>query len=243
MKQKWKNNKIFQYIISKDGFKLCFLFSICIAVYGGVILTVNTSDIFSAFLTAFSFDVFQALFFALFFYNTYVTITVVNKDLLNYIYRLKSKSNYVKSVIGLSVLSNLYLLLLFLLVFLTAYNFLGPGISFNSSINLGYFIFFFARFFVILILLCICMIYLYLSVKNKLYIVIAILFLMLLLSKDSLRISQPYLLIPFSLLDATIVFPNIQTEAFLTVLFILFLAIILLCFYTYIKKSRRFDIL
>ena len=114
MKQKWKNKEMFQYIISKDNFKLCFLFAICISVYGGAILVTNTQNVFSAFLLSFSFPIFQILFFALFFYNTYMTLTIVNRDLHNYIYRLGSKANYINSSIRLSILSNLYLLLLFL---------------------------------------------------------------------------------------------------------------------------------
>ncbi len=145
------------------------MFAICISVYGGAILVTNTQNVFSAFLLSFSFPIFfQILFFALFFYNTYMTLTIVNRDLHNYIYRLGSKANYINSSIRLSILSNLYLLLLFLLMFLTAYNFLGPGISFNGEIDLGYFFFFFFRYFMIWILTCIILSYLYLISKVKL---------------------------------------------------------------------------
>ena len=189
MKQKWKNKEMFQYIISKDNFKFCFLFAICISVYGGAILVTNTQNVFSAFLLSFSFPIFQILFFALFFYNTYMTLTIVNRDLHNYIYRLGSKANYINSSIRLSILSNLYLLLLFLLMFLTAYNFLGPGISFNGEIDLGYFFFFFFRYFMIWILTCIILSYLYLISKVKLSYVFSCVFL------DAI-LGYSYLLVP-----------------------------------------------
>lgn len=242
MKQKWKNKEMFQYIISKDNFKLCFLFAICISVYGGAILATNTQNVFSAFLLSFSFSIFQILFFALFFYNTYTTLTIVNRDLHNYIYRLGSKANYINSSIRLSILSNLYLLLLFLLMFLTAYNFLGPGISFNGEIDLGYFFFFFFRYFMIWILTCIILSYLYLISKVKLSYVFSCLFLVAILGYSYLLVPYQYLFFPGSLLDAYAQFPSFSIQLILSISFIIVLILVLFLLYFYSRKNKGFDI-
>lgn len=242
MKQKWKNKEMFQYIISKDNFKLCFLFAICISVYGGAILATNTQNVFSAFLLSFSFSIFQILFFALFFYNTYTTLTIVNRDLHNYIYRLGSKANYINSSIRLSILSNLYLLLLFLLMFLTAYNFLGPGISFNGEIDLGYFFFFFFRYFMIWILTCIILSYLYLISKVKLSYVFSCLFLVAILGYSYLLVPYQYLFFPGSLLDAYAQFPSFSIQLILSISFIIVLIMALFLLYFYSRKNKGFDI-
>ena len=242
MKQKWKNKEMFQYIISKDNFKLCFLFAICISVYGGAILATNTQNVFSAFLLSFSFSIFQILFFALFFYNTYTTLTIVNRDLHNYIYRLGSKANYINSSIRLSILSNLYLLLLFLLMFLTAYNFLGPGISFNGEIDLGYFFFFFFRYFMIWILTCIILSYLYLISKVKLSYVFSCVFLVAILGYSYLLVPYQYLFFPGSLLDAYAQFPSFSIQLILSISFIIVLIMVLFLLYFYSRKNKGFDI-
>lgn len=242
MKQKWKNKEMFQYIISKDNFKFCFLFAICISVYGGAILATNTQNVFSAFLLSFSFSIFQILFFALFFYNTYTTLTIVNRDLHNYIYRLGSKANYINSSIRLSILSNLYLLLLFLLMFLTAYNFLGPGISFNGEIDLGYFFFFFFRYFMIWILTCIILSYLYLISKVKLSYVFSCLFLVAILGYSYLLVPYQYLFFPGSLLDAYAQFPSFSIQLILSISFIIVLIMVLFLLYFYSRKNKGFDI-
>ena len=242
MKQKWKNKEMFQYIISKDNFKLCFLFAICISVYGGAILVTNTQNVFSAFLLSFSFPIFQILFFALFFYNTYMTLTIVNRDLHNYIYRLGSKANYINSSIRLSILSNLYLLLLFLLMFLTAYNFLGPGISFNGEIDLGYFFFFFFRYFMIWILTCIILSYLYLISKVKLSYVFSCVFLIAILGYSYLLVPYQYLFFPGSLLDAYAQFPSFSIQLILSISFIIVLIMVLFLLYFYSRKNKGFDI-
>lgn len=233
---------MFQYIISKDNFKLCFLFAICISVYGGAILATNTQNVFSAFLLSFSFSIFQILFFALFFYNTYTTLTIVNRDLHNYIYRLGSKANYINSSIRLSILSNLYLLLLFLLMFLTAYNFLGPGISFNGEIDLGYFFFFFFRYFMIWILTCIILSYLYLISKVKLSYVFSCLFLVAILGYSYLLVPYQYLFFPGSLLDAYAQFPSFSIQLILSISFIIVLIMVLFLLYFYSRKNKGFDI-
>ena len=242
MKQKWKNKEMFQYIISKDNFKFCFLFAICISVYGGAILATNTQNVFSAFLLSFSFSIFQILFFALFFYNTYTTLTIVNRDLHNYIYRLGSKANYINSSIRLSILSNLYLLLLFLLMFLTAYNFLGPGISFNGEIDLGYFFFFFFRYFMIWILTCIILSYLYLISKVKLSYVFSCVFLVAILGYSYLLVPYQYLFFPGSLLDAYAQFPSFSIQLILSISFIIVLIMVLFLLYFYSRKNKGFDI-
>lgn len=233
---------MFQYIISKDNFKLCFLFAICISVYGGAILATNTQNVFSAFLLSFSFSIFQILFFALFFYNTYTTLTIVNRDLHNYIYRLGSKANYINSSIRLSILSNLYLLLLFLLMFLTAYNFLGPGISFNGEIDLGYFFFFFFRYFMIWILTCIILSYLYLISKVTLSYVFSCLFLVAILGYSYLLVPYQYLFFPGSLLDAYAQFPSFSIQLILSISFIVVLIMVLFLLYFYSRKNKGFDI-
>lgn len=233
---------MFQYIISKDNFKLCFLFAICISVYGGAILATNSQNVFSAFLLSFSFSIFQILFFALFFYNTYTTLTIVNRDLHNYIYRLGSKANYINSSIRLSILSNLYLLLLFLLMFLTAYNFLGPGISFNGEIDLGYFFFFFFRYFMIWILTCIILSYLYLISKVKLSYVFSCLFLVAILGYSYLLVPYQYLFFPGSLLDAYAQFPSFSIQLILSISFIIVLIMVLFLLYFYSRKNKGFDI-
>ena len=233
---------MFQYIISKDNFKLCFLFAICISVYGGAILVTNTQNVFSAFLLSFSFSIFQILFFALFFYNTYTTLTIVNRDLHNYIYRLGSKANYINSSIRLSILSNLYLLLLFLLMFLTAYNFLGPGISFNGEIDLGYFFFFFFRYFMIWILTCIILSYLYLISKVKLSYVFSCVFLVAILGYSYLLVPYQYLFFPGSLLDAYAQFPSFSIQLILSISFIIVLIMVLFLLYFYSRKNKGFDI-
>lgn len=233
---------MFQYIISKDNFKLCFLFAVCISVYGGAILATNTQNVFSAFLLSFSFSIFQILFFALFFYNTYTTLTIVNRDLHNYIYRLGSKANYINSSIRLSILSNLYLLLLFLLMFLTAYNFLGPGISFNGEIDLGYFFFFFFRYFMIWILTCIILSYLYLISKVKLSYVFSCLFLVAILGYSYLLVPYQYLFFPGSLLDAYAQFPSFSIQLILSISFIIVLIMVLFLLYFYSRKNKGFDI-
>lgn len=233
---------MFQYIISKDNFKLCFLFAICISVYGGAILATNTQNVFSAFLLSFSFSIFQILFFALFFYNTYTTLTIVNRDLHNYIYRLGSKANYINSSIRLSILSNLYLLLLFLLMFLTAYNFLGPGISFNGEIDLGYFFFFFFRYFMIWILTCIILSYLYLISKVKLSYVFSCVFLVAILGYSYLLVPYQYLFFPGSLLDAYAQFPSFSIQLILSISFIIVLIMVLFLLYFYSRKNKGFDI-
>lgn len=167
MKKSLVNKNVILHLFSSDKFKGIFLCSIVIAFYGGAILSSSDYNFTMNIKTVLSYNFFALLFFILFCYNSYQTLSIVNRDFKFIIYRTKSKLQYINQSFKLIFISNMYLLLIFSLLFLTIYNIIGPGFSLIKMGNILELIIYIIKYFIITSFLIYFLIYLKIYMKKN----------------------------------------------------------------------------
>lgn len=151
---------ILNTITNSEWYKLIYVLSLILAIYGGLVLSINSDDFISAVLKVFQFPIFNLLLFSLFFLNTLHVSVSFNRDFSFYIIRLGSRKKYVRKLLQLVTLMNLFHLLIFFLLFLLFLNLnyfgkINIELYQNYSIsNLTYMLFFLTRYILILLLVC-----------------------------------------------------------------------------------------
>lgn len=125
---------ILNSITKEEKFKVIYMFSIILALYGSYVLASGTRTMIEATLITFTFPIFNLLFFLLVLLNSYNTYKSFSKEFDSYIIRLKTKRNYLKEIIYLILFSNILLIIMFLLLFFTFLLFFkGCNIGTNIS--------------------------------------------------------------------------------------------------------------
>lgn len=129
MKNKIHNQvNIINYIVSTERFKVIFIMTIILALYGSVILGKGSKNFIDAVIIPFQFSIFNIFMFSLLFLNTFNTYSTFDKHFSNYIIRLESKNNYLKEQIKNTIILNVFYLILFFLLFFIFLNLSKTGI-------------------------------------------------------------------------------------------------------------------
>ncbi len=125
---------ILNSITKEESFKVVYIFSIILALYGSYVLASGTKTMIESTLVTFTFPIFNLLFFLLVLLNSYNTYKSFSKEFDSYIIRLKTKRDYLKELIYLILFSNILLIIMFLLLFYTFLLFFkGCNIGINIS--------------------------------------------------------------------------------------------------------------
>ncbi len=160
MKSKIHNRAaILKYIISKERFKGLYFLTLVLAVYGAWILGLGSDNFWDSILIPFQFFLFNILLFCIFSMNILSFCETFSKEFSYYISRLQTKKRYLKELMINSMLLQLYLLILFIILFvafkllfssasMTIYEIEGLGIT-----NLQFLLFYLFRYFLLLFLL------------------------------------------------------------------------------------------
>ena len=85
---------ILNSITKEESFKVVYIFSIILALYGSYVLASETKTMIESTLVTFTFPIFNLLFFLLVLLNSYNTYKSFSKEFDSYIIRLKTKRDY-----------------------------------------------------------------------------------------------------------------------------------------------------
>lgn len=247
MKNKLHNQlQILNYISSTDRFKVIFIMTVVLSLYGSIILSAGTKNIIDAIYIPFQFEIFNILMFSLILLNTLNTCTVFNEDFSLYIIRLKTKNNYIKEALKNVIILNLFYLLLFFLLYfsiLYVYKFGNIQIysySYYGISNLSYIIFYLARYVVISILISSISTILYVNFKNKITLALDSLFLVGFMITHA-SVKENFTLIPWSYFNGTI-YDSFMKEVSFTILFLFSLELIIYIAYHLTLKLKKINI-
>lgn len=184
MKSKWHNQiKLLNYIAATDKFRIIFLLTIFLALYGGIVLGISTNNFIDSILIPLQFPIFNIFMFALLFLNTLNTCSIFNKEFSFYIIRLNTKKKYVYELLKTVLSVNLLLLVLFFLIFFIILNLFKLGnieihTFQNYSIsNLSYVVFYLFRYICFAMIICLISVILFINFKEKLTLLLDSIFL------------------------------------------------------------------
>lgn len=247
MKNKYHNEfTIFKYLVSTDRYKAIFGITLIFALYGSVALGVPTDDFCSSVLVPFQFYIFNIFLFVLFFLNQLNVCSTFQKEFSSYIIRLKTKREYIKTLLRLSALAHLYqILILFLLMmvifWLTTFHQLSIEPYMNYSIsNIVYVIFYMVRYTIFSLMIILISTLGFVWLKDKILIVLQAGFLALLFigSYSDATIHEHISLSIWNYFQG-ISYSSFSLEVTSSIAMLLVLEIILLVFYSFCIKSKR----
>ncbi len=249
MKTKLHNQlKILNYISSTDRFKVIFIMTVVLSLYGSVVLSNGTENIIDAISIAFQYEIFNIFMFSLLLLNTLNTCTVFSEDFNLYIIRLKTKNNYIKETLKNVVFLNLFYLLLFFLLYfsiLYVYKFGKIQIYFYSDYgisNLSYIIFYLVRYIVIGILISAISTMIYINFKSKITLVLDSIFLVgFMITPYYASAKNNFTLIPWNYFNGT-VYDSFIKEVSFTILFLFSLEFAIYIAYHLTLKLKRINI-
>ncbi len=119
MKAKFKNDiDMLNYFASTSVFKFNFLCGLLLCLYGAFILCINQNNFIDSIIFPFQFPIFNTIFLSLFIINSLNTCYEFNKNMKFVIIRLNNIENYLKKLLKINILMNLYYLLILLLMYL-----------------------------------------------------------------------------------------------------------------------------
>ena len=90
---------ILNSITKEESFKVVYIFSIILALYGSYVLASGTKTMIESTLVTFTFPIFNLLFFLLVLLNSYNTYKSFSKEFDSYIIRLKTKRDYYNIIV------------------------------------------------------------------------------------------------------------------------------------------------
>lgn len=250
MKNKYRNElKIINYITTTERYKAIFLVSIIISLYGGFILGGATENFFNSLLVPLQFPMFNVFFFAVIILNNINVCSIFKNSFPNYIMRLKSRKEYIKSIIRLSMIMFLFhflIILLFILMCLFLINMTNFDIenyaSYGTS-NLIYVIFYLFRYIIFGILLTIIFSLIYINTNTKITLMFGGGFLLLMFYFGNIiQIRDSFSLSIWSYYTKTL-YSTFGLEISSSVFMILLLEIIIAVLYFFSNKNKRFSIL
>lgn len=240
-----KINPLFDYITTTSRFKTIFLLYCLLAIYGSVILSIQMNNFFDGILMVFQFPIFNICFFALLFLNTIYIINTVSKQFEYYIIRLQTKRNYLSKLLKIVLVINIYMMLLFLIVYFAFYNLFHFGAFAIYSYqhydisNAVYSVFYLFRYLLFAVLLSLIIIFLKLRIKENGFLSIMILFLIgfLMFPNSGATVSSFQLLIwrYFSLT----VYESFGVELMNSLLFLILLELCISFSYYGLTKPRK----
>ena len=242
LKNKLHNQfQIFNYLVSTNKFKLLFLISLILCIYGTIGLTSLDDTYIDTAITSFQFYIFNVFLFLVLFLNTLNTFTTFNKEFSNYIIRAK-----------LSLLPCYsYFIFLFILIFIIYFMFLNvlklnnikivPFIHYNIN-NLIYLLFYLFRYFIYALLIIIITTIIYINFKEKITLGISTLFLVGFLDeKFDASLVDTIILKPWSYFS-TVWYKNFQIEIKYSIIYFLLLIFLVIILYFVTLKNKKWEI-
>ena len=249
MKMKIKNRlSLLNYISTTPKFKLLFIMLFFIAFYGSNVSGTSVKNIIDSILVTIQFPIFNMIFLLLILLNTYNTCSTISKKFSFYIIRLKSKKAYYIEMMKISLIMNLFYLILFLIIYAAFKVFFSPGYfsidnynNYNIN-NLMYLLFYFVRYILYIFLVTNIMTMLFVSTKNIFILII------------DLIMSGMYLIVP---IDGEIKnnftlnfwkyfnglsYDSFNTELKYSLIYLILLIVINIFLYNIIKKRKGINI-
>lgn len=250
MKNKYRNEwKMIQYILSTERYKFIFILSILLSLYGGFVLGVPRENFIDSLLKPFTFYFFSIFFFALAFINNMNVCAILKEDFPYYVLRLKTKKEYVKMVIRLSIMLFficfiVVLAFLLMCLFLTTFHNIeiSPYKTYSIT-NLSYCLFHFLRYFLYGMLLIVISSLLYVNTNTKIVIGYAALILAFIfvnnVSISFVNIAPYFATSYFSQVN----FPSFSIEVIWSLGILIALEVIVLLLYRITIKNKRIEVL
>ena len=191
MKNKYHNElKILSYIISTEKYKVIFFCSLILALYGSLVLGITADNFLDSILIPLRFPIFNIFMFAIIFVNNINTCTTFQNDFSFYIIRLKSKKEYIRTLIRLTIYMYLFhilviLLFIFIIFLLTTFKNIAIYTYQNYTINnLIYTCFYLIRYIIFGLLLTIISSLIYINTNEKVILTLDFIFLIFFLDMD-----------------------------------------------------------
>ncbi|MCM1370967.1 MAG: hypothetical protein NC181_03655 [Clostridium sp.] len=246
MKSKIHNQiKIFNYIVSTERFKIIFIMTIALALYGGFVLGESAENFIDCIILTFQFFMFNIFMFALLFLNTLNTCSTFTKDFANYIIRLKTKKTYVKELLKNSIVLNLFHLLIFLILYFTILNFKRFGFfgihNYNNYEinNLIYMIFYVFRYVIYAVLITIVSALIFVNFKDKITMLLNSIFLVGFgMHSFDVTIKNYFSFNIWDYFNETY-YSSFMTELSSSILFLLIIEIIIMIVYKVTIKNKK----
>jgi len=250
MKNKYRNElKIISYITSTERYKGFFLISIILSLYGSLVLGSRQDNFFDSLLVPLQFSMFNVFLFAIIFLNNMNACSIFKKEFPDYILRLKTKKEYVKTLIKLSAVMFLFqfiiiLLLMLIPLILTTFNDLSSHLYQNYTINnIIYLLFYCIRYMVYGILLTMISTLIFANTNSKVVLVVNGTFLLLMFYfGQAVSFQSNFSLSIWSYFKMTI-YSTFSLELASSVFMALILEIIVIGLYILSIKNRKLSIL
>lgn len=246
MKDKWHNQiKILNYITSTDKYKVIFILSIFLALYGAIVLSVSCPNFIDAILIPFQFYMFNIFAFSLLFANTLNISSLFKNKFSFYVIRLENKKNYIKETLKTNIIVYSFHFLIILLLFFMALNlskFNNNGIHMYNTYtvsNLSYTIFYLLRYYIIGLFITLISSLIYINFNEKATILLNIIFLTGFIAINQLVISKNVFSLSIWTYFVNKQYSSFTTELNYTILFILILEIITIILYRITIKNRK----
>ncbi len=245
MKIKWRNQiKMLNYITSTERFKIIFVISIIISLYGGVVLGTSSSNYADAILKCFRFYLYNIFIMALLFLNTLNTCSIFDKKFGFYAIRLKNKKNYLKEVIKTTLFVNMFFLLIFFLLYFISLNFFNFGKfgvyqyqNYNVN-NFVYMLFYMIRYVFVSMMICSISALIFINFKEKITILFNFLFLIGFMSPTLFSINRNFSFSPWHYMTS-INYPSFLTEISCSLMFAVFIEIIYILVFNLTVRNKK----
>lgn len=249
MRNKWRNKlAILNHITNTEKYKVIFVFTIILALYGSIILGVNAKGWFESVLVAFQFPIFNMFMFALLFLNTLNTSQIFNSEFSFYIIRLENRRKYLKELLIINLISNLFHLIVFFLLFSAFMCFIHFG-EFNvytyqnyDISNFVYLIFYLKRYLAIAIIICSISTLLTTVLKSRLILLTNGIFLIGFIAKIGIsEFQERFALLPW-LYFTNLKYDYLSIELAYSALFIFTLGVLLFVLYKLVLRNKKWVI-
>lgn len=204
MKCKYRNElKIINYITTTEKYKAIFFISVILGLYGSIVLGIHQNNFIDSLLLPFTFPLFNLFLFAVIFLNNINTCSIFKKEFPDYILRLGSKKEYVKTIMRITTIMFLFQFMI-ILFFILMPLFLAKLGNFKISMdpfynvsNLTYLLFYIFRYIVYGLLLTLISSLIYINSNTKITLLTNGIFLLLMfyLGNNEVQRTSPSLLI------------------------------------------------
>ena len=254
MKNKYRSKfkkelKIINYITTTEIYRLVFLLTILLGLYGGFVLGSPKGDFVNSLLTPLSFPIVNVLLFSIIFLNNINTCSILKKNFPDYILRLGNKKKYVRTIVIITTLMYLYhftIIMLFILMPLlitTLSSFKIETFQFYGISNLTYLLFYVIRYAIYGLLITIISSLIYINTNTKVTLIINSLFLLLMYYFGGMVSFRTGFSILIWSYFTTTVYSSFSIDVASSVFMLLILEIIVLMVSHLSYKNRRLEIL
>ena len=248
MKNKLRNKfKILNYIIESDKYKITFIITLALAIYGSVVLGFGQPNFIDANFVVFMFPIFNIFMFTIIFLNTLSVCGVFNNELPFYVLRLENKKKYLKEYLKNVLVFNffnflIFFLLYFMIMILLKYGMFEIHLYEDYSVsNLVYLLFYLGRYLIFSLIISLISSLIFINFKSKVTMLFNSIFMTGFLLGFAGNINKIFYFLPWSYFNYSI-YDTFSLEICLSIGFGLVLEIIVYLLYKYTLKNKRMEI-